>query len=434
MKFHTLFVCGTLLSAALAHARAPEQRTTDTHVGSTRTADVHVGPARLTPSWLSRLRTEAAAAHPASAASRERAKANAAETRSIYLWEDPMVGLSLMPADRMMRRSEGDISLMIEQPLPKPGVYEASRSKAAAMHRYGVQQSRATSLASGSAAARTAIELALADEAISLQALQLEWLREMTENARQRALDPDATSMESLRLQSELTRETEMLHAARRTRASLAQKLNLELGRSVNAPWPELRLPEKSLPVPIASSEIARISAKSPRILAMKAMADAAHEETRMADRERQPGFAITTGTNLYSGGDFRSAEIGVKLNLPWFNDRSYRAKVDAARHQEKAAEADVATMTREIKAEVLTVVAEIANAAAQADAYSGDIHTRSRLASESAQSSWLSGGAPLNELLEARRMLFSVRLDQRRFIAMQLAALEELNLLVPRP
>ncbi|MFT3991905.1 MAG: TolC family protein [Luteolibacter sp.] len=412
MKFHILLLSGTLVSTCFAQAEKPE---------------------RINTTWLARLRAEAAAHHPAATASRERARASAAETRSVYLWDDPMVGMSLMAADEMMRRDEGDVRLMIEQAFPKPGVYQATRAKAAAMRRAGEHQSRATALETGAAAARLAIELALADEAILLQQQQLDWLREMETNARQRALNPGSSSSEPLRFSAELLKETEMLNAAKRTREGISQRLNVVLGRKPAATWPGLRLPERSLPIPIARAEIARIPRSNPQVLAMKSMKDAAHEEVRLADRERQPGFAITTGTNVYSGGDFRSAEVGVKLNLPWFNDKSYQAKIDAAAHREAAAAADIETMLREIEGQVVSSIAEAANAAAQADAYAGEIDSRTRLAADSIQSSWITSTATLNELLESRRLLFSIRLDQRRFIAMQLAALEDLNLLVPR-
>jgi hypothetical protein len=38
----------------------------------------------------------------------------------------------------------------------------------------------------------------------------------------------------------------------------------------------------------------------------------------------------------------------------------------------------------------------------------------------------------PLTDLLDSSRMLFSIRLEQRRMVAMQLAALEQLHTLVP--
>ena len=119
-------------------------------------------------------------------------------------------------------------------------------------------------------------------------------------------------------------------------------------------------------------------------------------------------------------------------MSLPWFNDPSYQAKIDAAKSRELAAGRDVETMRREIAAMVLAAATEAANAAAQARAYSGEIHDKARQATQTIEAAWISSKAPLTDLLDSARMLFSIRLEQRRMIAMQLAALEELHTLVP--
>ena len=121
-----------------------------------------------------------------------------------------------------------------------------------------------------------------------------------------------------------------------------------------------------------------------------------------------------------------------MKLNLPWFNEPSYQARIDAARLRERAAVKDIDTMVREIAAEVIAMTTEAANAAQQARAYSGDIITRSEEATRTVETSWISSKATLTDLLDANRLLFSIRLEQRRFVAMQLSALEDLRVLVP--
>ena len=135
---------------------------------------------------------------------------------------------------------------------------------------------------------------------------------------------------------------------------------------------------------------------------------------------------------NLYSGGDYRSTMVGVKMTLPWFNEPSYTARTKAAQTREQAASLDVKTMHREVAAQVLASSNEAANAAAQARAYGGDVYNRTLDASKSVEAAWINSRATITDLLEAQRMLFSIRLEQRRFIAMQQAALEELHTLVP--
>ncbi|MEI6415563.1 MAG: TolC family protein [Pseudomonadota bacterium] len=282
-------------------------------------------------------------------------------------------------------------------------------------------------------AARDAIELALADESIALQSAQLKWLESMTENARQRAANPDATGIDALRLESELARETQILAAARRTRESLTSSLNLRLGRPLESPWPTLDLGNASYSVPLANSEIARISHANPKVRSLREMASAASAETRIADRERLPQLSVGVDVDTYSGSDFRSASLGLKMSLPYVNRSSYSAKIAASQLREKAALQDIETTRLEVASGVLAAVAESKNAAAQARAYSGEVYQRALSASQAVEGSWISSKSSVADLLDAQRQLFSIRLEQRRFVAMQRVALEELNQLVPK-
>ena len=382
--------------------------------------------------FLSSLRAEAARNHPAVQAAALEAGAAARDVAAVRLWDDPMVGLMFMGAPQMMRREEGDVRVMAEQALPQPGLYQAQREKAEAMRLAELEGTRVPRLAAGAVAAKNAVELALVDESIRLQQGQLEWLRQMVRNAAEQAVNPDATSVDALRLESELAREIEILESARRTRESLAKRLNLSLGRPLERAWPELRLPATPVPLPVGAAEVARIPHVNPEVLAMRRRVDAARAETRIADRERQPRFSVGVQGNMYSGGNFNSAEVGVRMTLPWFNEPSYRARVDAARLRANASAADVGTLVRDLSAEVLDRANEAANAAAQARAYGGEILEKSTGAARTVEGAWISRTSSLAELLEANRFLFSIRLEQRRFIAMQLAALEDLHLLVP--
>lgn len=387
----------------------------------------------LNEPFLARIRAEAARSHPTAQAGKHKAEAAAQDIRAVRLWEDPMVGLGFMFAEKMMRKDDGDIIVGAEQALPKPGMFEAQRRRAEAMHRAELDNSEGAALAAGAEAARNAIELALADESIALQQSQVDWLAAMTENARQMAADPMGSSMDALRMETELAKEQQMLDAARRSREGFAKKLNLTLGRRLDSPWPVLKLPAVPPPVPIARAEIARIPHANPRVRAMKEMAGAANAEVQMADRERLPEVSVGVDANLYSGnGDIRSGAVGLKLSLPWFNDPSYQAKISAARSRELAAGNDVESMRREIAAMVLSAATEAANAAAQARAYSGEVHAKALQTTKTIEAAWISSKAPLTNLLDAGRMLFSIRLEQRRMTAMQLSALEELYVLVP--
>jgi len=411
MKFLVQLVTASLLGSVLLQAQVP------------RTLD---------DGWLARLRAEASRTHPSAVAGKLRAAATARDVRAVRLWDDPRVGFGFMAANQAMRSDLGDVTIGVEQMLPKPGMFDAQRRKADALHRAQGENSRGAALAAGAQAAKAAIQLALADESITLQQAQLAWLTEMTENARQMAIGPMGSTVDALSMETELAKEQQLLDASRRRRDGFAQQLNLTLGRPLEAPWPALPLPASPPPVPLAVAEIARIPRSNPKVRAMREMAGAATAETRVADRDRLPEVSVGIGSNIYSRGDWRSATLGVKMSLPWFNDGSYQAKIAAARRRELAAGRDVEAMRREVAGEVLSAATEAANAAAQARAYAGVVHDKAQQTTQAIQAAWISSKAPLADLLDSSRMLLSIRLEQRRFIAMQLAALEELQTLVP--
>lgn len=390
-------------------------------------------PQPLNESFLHRLRGEAARSHPSVSAAIHQAEASAKEVRSVRLWSDPMAGIGFMGASEMMRMEDGDVMLGFEQSFPKPGMFEAERDKMEAMRRAAVQTSGSAVLAAGTLASKAAIELALADESIGLQRAQIDWLSAMAENARQLAADPDGSASDALRLETELAVERQRLDAASRSRDGYAMNLNLALGRPLDSPWPVLTLPAAPPPLPVAQAEIARIPHANPKLRAMREMTLAAQADTRIADRERLPEVGVGLDTRLYSGtADIRSTTVGVKLSLPWFNDPVYQGKIDAAKLRERAAVQDVESMRRDIAAMVVMAATEAANAATQARAYGGEIHEAAHKATRTTEAAWISSKAPLTDLLDASRRLFAIRLEQRRLIAMQLAALEDLHSLVP--
>jgi outer membrane protein TolC len=412
MKFLTIILSGLAVAGSLLHA------------GETRL---------LNDAFLAQVRDAAARSHPAAASGRYKAKAAASDAKSIRLWNDPMVGIGFMGASRMMRADDGDVMLGIEQSLPKPGMFEAERRKMEAMTRAEQEAARGAADAVGAEAAKAAIELALADESITLQQAQVEWMAAMAENAKQMAADPMGSSTDALRMETELAKEKQMLDAARRTREGYARKLNITLGKPLDSPWPALQLPATPPPVPVAKAEIARIPHANPKVRAMKEMVSAANEDARIADRERLPEVSVGVDTQIYSGtGDIKSTTIGLKLSLPWFNDTFYQAKIDAARIRGTAASRDVESMQLEIAGMVSMAATEAANAAAEARAYSGEIHEKAKLAVKTTEAAWISSKAPLADLLDSARTLFAIRLQQRRMIAMQFAALEDLRTLVP--
>ena len=385
----------------------------------------------LDDAWLARIRAEAQQKHPTVEGARAKLAAASAGVRAVRLWDDPMASFSLTAARRSMRMDDGDVGLGFEQQLPRPGLYGAMKTKAEAEQRAQAAGVLAAKSELGMETANAALELALADEAIALATQQVEWVQQMSANARERAKDPSSSAAEALRLESELARERQNLAAMQRERQQRARQLNILLGRPVSQSWARLSLPGIAT-APELSTLLGRLASANPRMQGLRHMAAAANAETTIARRERQPGVTLGVDTNTYSGGDFRDATFGVKVTLPWFNDRVYRANEERAAALAEAARNDLAAAERALQSQAIAASTSARNGAQQAAAYSAEIIPAATRAAEAVANAWLSSKVTLLEVLEARRSLLTSRLEEKRFLAAHRAALETLRALAP--
>jgi outer membrane protein, heavy metal efflux system len=386
----------------------------------------------LTPEYLDKLRAAVRAEHPSVAAAQARIRAADANVRAVRLWENPMVGAAYMAAEKMMQEEDGDFMFDVEQTLPRRKLYHAERAKMRAEKSMAAADLQSTALKLETLVARTAIELTFADEMLAIDTNQVQWLDRMAVNARERLKDPMGMASEALRMESELAMEKQKLDSNALMRRRLARQLNILLGRPADEPWPTLHLPDNSVATPALESELAKIAAANPMLQGLAGASEAARSEIEIARRMSKPMYSVGVDTRVYSGGDFRSATIGAKMTIPLFNRAKYRAKVEAAKDQHEAAQKEIEATERELRSELVMAYTDAENAAHQAKTFATEIIPRAEQAAESTQNAWISSKANLLEVLESRRAALNARLEERRSIAAQHAALETLRSIVP--
>jgi outer membrane protein, heavy metal efflux system len=386
----------------------------------------------VTAEYLDRLRAAVRAEHPSVAAAQARIRAADANVHAVRLWQDPMAGAAYMAAEKDMRMDDGDLMFSAEQTIPRRKLYEAERAKMRAEKSMATAEFQSTAVKLETLVAQTAIELALTDDIIAIDTTQVEWLDRMAVNARERLKDPSGTASEALRVESELARENQNHESHHRMRRRLARQLNILLGRPADEPWPTLRLPESGAATPALEAELAKIAAANPMLQGLAGASAAARSEIEIARRMSKPMYSVGVDTRIYSGGDFRSATIGAKMTIPLFNRAKYRAKVEAAKDQHEAAEKEIEATERELRSELVMAYTDAENAARQAKTFATEIIPRADQAAESTQNAWISSKANLLEVLESRRAALNARLEERRSIAAQHAALEALRSIVP--
>lgn len=388
-------------------------------------------PRLLDTTALDALRLEVRTNHPTVAAARARAEAAAAGIRAVRLWEDPMAGLSFRGADIERRRDDGDIGVMAEQVLPRRKLYDARKEQATAEYSIMQAETRTAALNLETLVAQAALELALADEALVIQSNQIAWLEGMAVNAREKAKDPQATSVEPLRIEGEVAQERQRWDSAARRRVSLMRQLNTLLGRSLDEAWTPLALPTAA-ELPSLPAGLSRLPVANPMLLALTGSTRAAQAGVEVSRQERKPVFSVGAESSVYSGGRFIETLVGAKMTIPWGNRSVYQANIDRARQQQAAAEREFDALERRLRGEAIAAHTEAENSARQAATFTIDVLPRLEKAAQASEGAWVSSKATLLEVLEARRALLNARLEQRRFIAAQRAALEVFRSIVP--
>lgn len=385
-------------------------------------------PVVLDAGYLNTLINEAVSKHPKIEAAEARARAASQAINAVRLWQDPELGLGVTAAERSMRQDDGDIRIVFDQTIPRRGLYDAEKRRATAEQKMQGAERHVSANEIGLAVAQTAIEVALTDDTLRFQEQEIHWLETSVKTATDRSRNPDATSVESLRLESELAVRSQKWETAKRQRTQLAKTLNLLLLRDSSTSWPVLTLPEQGIKQISATALRAELEKNNPRLLALRHQVETARAETDAAKEKRKPVFSMGVETNIYSGGDFRDAMFMIKMSLPWFNRSAYKADVAQAESLKRAAEGDLLAQTRDFYNQLNELITAVENHSRLSASYQTDVIPKSQLAVEAVENAWISSKATLTEVLDSRRGLLEMRQEQKRAAAAQQAALQSLS------
>jgi outer membrane protein TolC len=164
ISMKTKIFCSLFLSVAVAGSATTNENTV-------------VVPLRITPELITQFADEMATNnHPMLLAARARTNAAAAGVKSVRTWEDPMVRVGAMAAERMMRMDDGDVFYGVEQKLPLFGKPGAMRKMAAAEFAVEVAAEDVLFQTLRSELAIALFRAALADESLGIAEQDLEWL------------------------------------------------------------------------------------------------------------------------------------------------------------------------------------------------------------------------------------------------------------------
>ncbi len=423
MKSRTTFLASVLLSLATSAADAPMPTTTPAP------APVQV-ELRLDPELLDALISESRTNHPGLRAAEQRARAAEHQVEAVRRWPDPMFRFGGVVANTPGPNldMEGDLLYEVEQGLPIFGKERAARKEAEAGAAVAGASATYQFQLLRRAIAQALHQLAFADATLRIGSEDLQLIGRMTELARQRQQAGLDSNLDFLRLENELQKRRQQLETDRLQREFERASVNRLLGRVQEAPWPAIATPAVAPAVPL-SQEMFELGLKfEPRLQVLRresAMADAGVESTR---RSRRPDVRLGVAGRQWSGsGGFREGMFTVGLNLPWFNQRHYRADLDRDRARASAVEADIEDYALDVRRELFRIWTRLDASRREALLYQESIIPRSELAVQTALGAWSAGRGAFLDVHEARRMLVEARLIHARAINEQYQMIADL-------
>lgn len=397
-------------------------------------AEAAVPRLQLTPAFINGLAEEARTNYPGLRAAMARVRSAEANLASVRVWEDPMLMLGGMTAERMMRQEDGDLIHGVEQKLPLFGKPKAA--KAAVQAEIAVEQANydAAFQRLRQTIATATFRVALADELVEIGEQDQLWLEALVKATENRYRLSEASQVELLRVQTDLAKRRDQLTTDRTSREHAAVALNRLLNRPLESRWPRLLLPPLAGPVAFNPKLVSLALTYEPKLKVLGQQVKQSEAAVESTKRQRRPDVSLGIEGRQYSGdGELRQGMFLVRVNLPWLNAPKYRQ--DIAREKEKleASRLDQAGYALEVREEIHRLTIRLDALRREALLYRDDVIPRAEQALKSARAAWETNQGMVRDafrdVLDARRMLLEGRVMFARAVAEQYEMLAELVL-----
>ncbi len=386
----------------------------------------------LTPAYIHSLVEALRTNHPALRAASARAEAAAANVHAVRQWEDPTLSLgAATTSSRGSRLSEdGDLIYGLEQKLPLFGKTQAARrvaesgvaaTKADAAYQFQLLRRDFT---------KAILQAAVADRVVDISAEDAAWLQTAATLAENRHRTGQGGLIEVLKLQAERDKRANEARTEVLRRSDLRVVLNRFLNRDLHSPWPRFELPPLASPVEY-SVRLADLAAKhEPKLALMRREIQQAQAVVASTKRARRPDVSVGIEGRQYSGdGGFREGMFTVSMTFPWANADKYRSDLEREQARLRATELSVADQELSVREEVHHLTVLIDTARRQALLYRDQLIPHAELTLATAQASWEANRGPINDVMDARRLLLDSRLMLAKAVAEQYQRMAELVL-----
>ena len=386
----------------------------------------------VTTELINRLAEEARTNNPSLRAAGSRVNAALWNAGAVRTWEDPMamVGGSVFSDKGMNPAEEGDIAYGIEQKLPLWGKPRATRyvaqtdvwmRQAEAELRF--QELRRT-------ITKALLMTALAERVVGIGEQDLAWLDATVRTVEARYRAGQAVIADTLQIQNEVSKRSDMLRTDRRRLSHERFALNRFLNRDVTSPWPHLQLPDPAPAVPFSEKLVSLGLASEPRLKVMEEEIRQAEAMAELTRKMRLPDVHFGVEGKQYHGdGEFRMGMFKLGISLPWGNAGKYKKDYLREKERQKATEEERRDQILMVREQLHHLTVDIEAFRREALLYRDEISTRAAQALSNRLTDWETGRGMFREVLDARRMLLESQLMAARAVAEQWQIVAELLL-----
>ena len=381
---------------------------------------------------IHKLAAEARTNNPALRAAGSRVTAAELNASAVRTWDDPMVmvGGSVFSDRGFNPAEEGDLIYGMDQKLPLWGKPKAARkvAEASASMRRAESDLRFQQLLRD--ITKGLLMTALAERVVEIGEQDYAWLDATAKAVESRYRAGQAVVADTLQIQNEAARRSELLRTDRRRLGHEHVALNRLLNRNVNASWPSMQLPDVAPPMPFSEKLVSLALMSEPRLKVMDQEIREAEAMAELTRKTRLPdvGFGVE-GKQYHGDGEFRMGMFKLTLSLPWVNRNKYRDDYQRDKARQKAAEEERLDQVLMVREQLHHLTVDIDASRREALLYRDEITVRAQQALSNRLTDWETGRGTFRDVLDARRMLLESQLMAARATAEQRQAIAELLL-----
>ena len=329
-------------------------------------------------------------------------------------WDDPMVGVDAW------RKNEGADSpsqtgWVLSQVVPWFGKRDLRGRVESGSAKQAEMEWRMKALEVAAMVKQSYYDLWQAEHELDVNQRNQELMQQFVEVARSRYETGKASQSDLIRAQNELAKLSEDRVDRTRTYQQALEELNRLLRRDPGTPveiGPAVTAPVSEFAVTLEQLQAA--AGERPELVGMREGAvRSAEAALALAKKGYYPDVQVRVEAWQYEGrSGIQEYDGGVSINFPWINHGKYKAAIAEARANVDASRDELDALRTRTAAEVKKLYDGIHTMHHHYDLYTDKLIPQQRLAVEAARAAYETGAGGFLDVLDARRALFDLEMQ----------------------